>query len=196
MCLCDCICISGSGPRSVELIRVMSKMLTVFLINSQSLSLSFLSLLSETASVQPGQNDIQYFALCLLFLCLCSLSVSPSLPLSWAKITANTPVDREEASRTYARWMTGSRQAPPPTDDFAGPLGKGVPSATAELRTYVAVGPPRPSSITHPEAAGSGARAARAAYHSHRHEHEARKVPGALFLFEYSSDCDRQHIVG
>ena len=138
-------------------------MLTVFLINSQSLSLSFLSLLSETASVQPGQNDIQYFALCLLFLCLCSLSVSPSLPLSWAKITANTAVDREEASRTYGalddRFQTGA----PPTDDFAGPLGKGVPSATAELSTAVPVGPPRPSSITHPEAAGSGARAARAA---------------------------------
>ena len=27
--------------------------------------------------------------------------------LSWAKITANTEVDREEASRTYVRWMTG-----------------------------------------------------------------------------------------
>ncbi len=86
---------------------------------------------------------------------------------------------REEASLTYvARWMTGSSQASA-NDDFGDPrkLGKGLrvcvcvcvcvcvwlPSATAEkddvvywyliqLSTAVPVGPPRPSSITRPEA--------------------------------------------
>ena len=40
----------------------------------------------------------------------------------------------------------------PSTDDFGGPLGKGVLSATAESNTAVPVGPRRPSSITPPEA--------------------------------------------
>ena len=41
------------------------------------------------------------------------------------------------------------QQGTPPTDDFGGPSGKGVPSATAEARLFL--GPPRPSSTTHPE---------------------------------------------
>jgi hypothetical protein len=47
---------------------------------------------------------------------------------------------REEASRkasTYARWTTGSSQAPRGTDDFEGALGKGMPSATAEARPFL-----------------------------------------------------------
>ena len=39
----------------------------------------------------------------------------------------------------------------PPTDDFGGPLGKGA--LCHRRSTAVPVGPPRPSSITHPEAA-------------------------------------------
>ena len=46
----------------------------------------------------------------------------------------------------------------PHNDDLAGPLGKGVLSATAELNTAVPVRPSRPSSTTHPEAASPGGR--------------------------------------
>jgi hypothetical protein len=35
------------------------------------------------------------------------------------------------------RWMTGASKEPPPTDDFGGPSGKGVPSATAEARPFL-----------------------------------------------------------
>jgi hypothetical protein len=66
-------------------------------------------------------------------------------------------LDRGEASRAYVRSLDDRFQpGVPPTDDFGGPSGKGVPFATAELSTAVPVGPPRPSSITHPEAAATG----------------------------------------
>jgi hypothetical protein len=57
---------------------------------------------------------------------------------------------RPGGGQPYLRAL-GNRFQPgvPPTDDFGGPSGKGVPSATAELTTAVPVGPPRPSSITH-----------------------------------------------
>jgi hypothetical protein len=42
-----------------------------------------------------------------------------------------------------------------PTEDFGGPLGRGLLSATAESNTAVLVGPSRPSNITHPEACSS-----------------------------------------
>jgi len=42
-------------------------------------------------------------------------------------------LDREEASRRCARWMTGSSQPPPPTT-LGAPCGKGVPSVNAEAR--------------------------------------------------------------
>ena len=49
------------------------------------------------------------------------------------------------------RWMTGASQEPPPLTTL-GPLGKG--GALCNRRsTAVPVGPPRPSSITHPEVA-------------------------------------------
>jgi len=61
-----------------------------------------------------------------------------------AEITANTVVsiDREEASRTYVRWITGSSQATPPK----GPLGEG--GALCNCRSMaVPSGPHRHSSI-------------------------------------------------
>ena len=61
----------------------------------------------------------------------------------------NTPVGQPYLRALDDRCQPGV----PPTDDFGGPLGKGVLSATAESNTAVPVGPPRPSSITHPEAA-------------------------------------------
>ena len=111
--------------------------------------------LSETARCgYPGKTTFNLLLLVSLFACSLSLSsLSLSLPPPLALLGANhgehCGLDREEASRTYARWMTGSSQAPPPTDDFGDPFGKGLPSATAELSTVVPVGPPR---ITHPEA--------------------------------------------
>ena len=61
----------------------------------------------------------------------------------------NTPVGQPYLRALDDRCQPGV----PPTDDFGGPLGKWVLSATAESNTAVPVGPPRPSSITHPEAA-------------------------------------------
>ncbi len=63
------------------------------------------------------------------------------------EITKDTEVPRE-ASRSYVRWMTGTSQASP-TDDFGGPLGKGVLSATAESNTDVPVACRTSSTLQH-----------------------------------------------
>ncbi len=67
-------------------------------------------------------------------------------------VTEDMRSNREEAS--HIRTLDDDQQSVPPTDDFGGPVGKGVLSGTAESNTAVHVrpaGPPRPSSITHPE---------------------------------------------
>ena len=58
-----------------------------------------------------------------------------------------------EHGRSCSAFSTLQHHSPLVYTDFGGPLGKRLPSATAELNTAVPVGPPRPSSITHPEAA-------------------------------------------
>jgi hypothetical protein len=62
---------------------------------------------------------------------------------------------RPGRGQPYLRALDNRFQPGVPTDDFGGPLGKGVPSATAELIKTVHVEPPRPSSITHPETCSS-----------------------------------------
>jgi len=67
-------------------------------------------------------------------------------------VTEDMRSNREEASRI--RTLDDDQQSVPPTDDFGDPVGKGVLSGTAVSNTAVHVrpaGPPRPSSITHPE---------------------------------------------
>ena len=72
--------------------------------------------------------------------------LNPDTPL-WKRRTGpggnhgdHCGLDREEASRTYARWTNLDNMfqpGVPPTDDFGGPMGKGVPSATAEARPFL-----------------------------------------------------------
>jgi len=57
-----------------------------------------------------------------------------------------------EHGRSCSAFSTLQHHSPLVYTDFGGPLGKRLPSATAELNTAVPVGPPRPSGITHPEA--------------------------------------------
>ena len=62
-----------------------------------------------------------------------------------------SPKNRLPLWKWQVRWMTAASQEPPPLTTL-GPLGKG--GALCNRRsTAVPVGPPRPSSITHPEVA-------------------------------------------